>query len=53
MPFITVLTNMSRSRLPANFMPTLTNKVAEVLGKEPARCNWVLETDKCMHRVSD
>ena len=50
MPFLTLLTSLSRSQLPSNVMPLLSAHVAKVLNKPPAAINWVLETDKVMSK---
>ena len=53
MPFLTLLTSLSRPQLPSNVMPLLSAHVANVLNKPPAAINWVLETDKAMSKGPD
>ena len=51
MPFVKVITNLARNQLPAKFLPNFCFKLAEILDKDPAKINWILETDKYMSMV--
>nr|AQS22560.1 macrophage migration inhibitory factor [Pseudodiaptomus poplesia] len=53
MPFITLMTNLGRSALPADIMPRLIDQLAGVLKKPAVNFNWVLETDKTMSQGRD
>ena len=48
MPVVTVSTNLSKNGLPENFMQGFTRELANILGKDPSRMTWKLETDQLM-----
>ena len=51
MPFIKVFTNQSKAQLGDKFMPTVCEKLGQVLNKDLKWFNWILETDKQMSKV--
>ena len=48
MPLIKVSTNVAKNQLPDDFMPNFARKLATILGKQPGRMSWKLETDQAM-----
>ena len=52
MPFIKVFTNQSKAQLGDKFMPTVCEKLGQVLNKDLKWFNWILETDKQMSKVT-
>merc|ERR1712141_790625 len=50
MPFVTLLTNLKASALPADSMSKLVTYLAPLLNKPVEKFNWVLETDKAMSK---
>ena len=53
MPFIKVFTNQSKAQLGDKFMPTVCEKLGQVLNKDLKWFNWILETDKQMSKVTN
>ena len=53
MPFIKVFTNQSKAQLGDKFMPTVCEKLGQVLNKDLKWFNWILETDKQMSKVKN
>ena len=51
MPFITVTTNLSENQLPLNFMQSLSDVVANTLGRDPRLICWTFDTGKAMSMV--
>ena len=51
MPFVKVLTNLSRNQLPKHFMPKFNAHLAAVLDKDPKVFKWTLETDRMTAQV--
>ena len=52
MPFIKLYTTLSKDKLPERFMPQLVEKLSVIVSKDKKWFNWILETDKCMSKVS-
>ena len=52
MPFIKLYTNLSKDKLPEKFMPKLVDELSVIINKDKKWFNWILETDKCMSKVS-
>ena len=52
MPFIKLYTNLSKDKLPQRFMPELVEELSQIINKDKKWFNWILETDKCMSKVS-
>ena len=52
MPFVKLLTNLSKDKLPLQLMPVLCEKFAVTLDKDLKAFNWILETDKQMSKVN-
>merc|ERR1712026_26248 len=48
MPFVKLLTNLSKDKLPLQMMPVMCEKFATTLSKDLKAFNWILETDKNM-----
>ena len=52
MPLLKLYTNLIKEKLPDCFMPELIEKVSKIIDKDKHHFNWILETDKCMSKVS-
>ena len=52
MPFIKLYTTLSKDKLPERFMPQLVEELSVIISKDKKWFNWILETDKCMSKVS-
>ena len=52
MPFLHLMTNMSKDKVTAETMNSLAQEMSVILGKDTKWINWVLDTDKLMSRVS-
>jgi len=50
MPFVKLLTNLPKDKLPLQLMPILCEKLASTLEKDLKAFNWILETDKNMSK---
>merc|ERR1712080_433571 len=53
MPFLTLMTNLKASSLPASLMPKLVAVVAPLMSKPVPAFNWILDTDKTMSKGPD
>jgi hypothetical protein len=51
MPFVKVFTNLSKDKLPSQFMPLFVKKLGVILDKDVNKFNWMIETDKQMSKV--
>ena len=52
MPLLKLDTNLSKDKLPQKFMPQLVEELSQITNKDKQLFNWILETDKCMSKVS-
>ena len=52
MPFIKLYITLSKDKLPERFMPQLVEEFLVLISKDKKWFNWILETDKCMSKVS-
>ena len=53
MPLLKLYTNLSKEKLPESFMPELVEEISKIIDKDKNHFNWILETDKCMSKVSN
>ena len=53
MPLVKVYTNLSKGKVPHQFMPQLIDEFSQIICKDKTQFDWILDSDICMSKVSN